>query len=44
MVEHSEPVPGATSSRAERSDGAVMRRRPGMLTFAAVMMFMVAGF
>jgi hypothetical protein len=42
---HSEPVPGRTSDRMENPVGA--RRtthRPGVLTFAAVVMFVVAGF
>ena len=43
MAQHSEPISGGVSGAAERSGGAVTRR-PGMLTFAAVMMFMVAGF
>jgi hypothetical protein len=37
MVQHSEPISGGIS-------GAEVTRRPGMLTFAAVVMFMVAGF
>ena len=43
MAQHSEPMPGGVSDPMERSGGAVARR-PGMVTFAAVMMFMVAGF
>jgi hypothetical protein len=43
MAQHSEPVPGGISDPMERSGGAVTRR-PGMLTFAAIIMFMVAGF
>jgi hypothetical protein len=43
MAQHSEPVSGGIVDPMERSGGAVARR-PGMLTFAAVMMFMVAGF
>jgi hypothetical protein len=43
MTQHSEPLPGGVSDPTERSGGAVTRR-PGMLTFAAVIMFMVAGF
>ena len=42
--QHSEPVPGGISGRTEDSVGA--RRathRPGVLTFAAVIMFVVAG-
>src|SRR5215208_6334405 len=42
MAQHSEPMPGGVSDPMERSGGA--SRRPGMLTFAAVVMFMVAGF
>ena len=43
MAQHSEPVQGGISDPMERSGGAVARR-PGMVTFAAIMMFMVAGF
>jgi hypothetical protein len=43
MAQHSEPMPGGVSDPMERSSGAV-ERRPGMLTFAAIVMFMVAGF
>jgi hypothetical protein len=43
MTQHSEPMSGGISDPMERSAGAVARR-PGMLTFAAVIMFMVAGF
>jgi hypothetical protein len=43
MAQHSEPIPGGISDPMERSAGAVARR-PGMLTFAAIIMFMVAGF
>ena len=43
MAQHSEPMPGGISDPMERSGGAVTRR-PGMLTFAAVIMFMIAGF
>src|SRR5215210_7856998 len=43
MAQHSEPISGGISDPMERSGGAVARR-PGMLTFAAVLMFMVAGF
>ena len=42
--QHSEPVPGAIGGRTESPVGA--RRathRPGVLTFAAVVMFVVAG-
>jgi hypothetical protein len=40
-----EPVPTGVSSRRERAVGARgVMRRPGMVTFAAVMMFVVAGF
>jgi hypothetical protein len=43
--QHSEPVPGGIGAPTEDTVGA--RRathRPGVLTFAAVMMFIVAGF
>ena len=43
MAQHSEPIQGGMSDPMERSGGAVTRR-PGMLTFAAVIMLMVAGF
>jgi hypothetical protein len=43
MAQHSEPMTGGVSDPMGRSGGAVARR-PGMLTFAAVVMFMVAGF
>src|SRR5688572_9333166 len=43
MAQHSEPIPGGVSDPTERSGGATTRR-PGMLTSAAVVMFMVAGF
>ena len=43
MTQHSEPISGGISDPTERSGGAVARR-PGMVTFAAIMMFMVAGF
>jgi hypothetical protein len=43
MAQHSEPVSGAMSDPMERTGGAVTRR-PGMVTFAAIIMFMVAGF
>jgi len=43
MAQHSEPMPGGMSDPTMRSGGAVARR-PGMFTFAAVMMFVVAGF
>ena len=42
MAQHSEPIPGGISGPTERSGGVM--RRPGMLTFASVIMFMVAGF
>ena len=44
MAQHNEPVPGGIGGRTEspvRSGAAA--RRPGMLTFAAIMMFVVAG-
>jgi hypothetical protein len=37
MAQHSEPISGGIS-------GAQVTRRPGMITFAAVVMFIVAGF
>ena len=43
MAQHSEPTAGGISDPTERSGGAVARR-PGMVTFAAIMMFLVAGF
>ena len=43
MAQQSEPVQGGISDPMERSGGTVARR-PGMVTFAAIMMFMVAGF
>jgi hypothetical protein len=43
MAQHSEPNSGGISDPMERS-GGVVTRRPGMVTFAAVMMFLVAGF
>jgi hypothetical protein len=43
MAQHSEPISGGVSDPMGRSGGAVARR-PGMVTFAAVVMFMVAGF
>ena len=42
MAQHSEPIPGGVSDPMERS-GATVTRRPGMVTFAAIIMFMVAG-
>jgi hypothetical protein len=43
--QHSEPVGGGMGSPMAGPAGAraVTRRRPGMLTFAAIMMFVVAG-
>jgi hypothetical protein len=43
MAQQSEPMPGGISDPMEHSGGAVARR-PGMVTFAAVIMFLVAGF
>jgi hypothetical protein len=43
MAQHSEPMPGGMSDPTMRSGGAVARR-PRMVTFAALIMFMVAGF
>jgi hypothetical protein len=43
--QQSEPVSGGISSRTDGSVGTgAVTRRPGILTFAAVMMFVVAGF
>lgn len=44
--QHSEPVPGGVggSSGVSASTETATHRRPGMLTFAAVLMFVVAGF
>jgi hypothetical protein len=44
--QHSEPVPGGMGSRTTDPVGAraATHRRPGMLTFAAVVLFVVAGF
>jgi hypothetical protein len=43
--QHIQPAPGGLSGRAGGSVGArAAAHRPGMLTFAAVMMFVVAGF
>jgi hypothetical protein len=43
--QHSEPVPGGVGGGMESPvrSRAAAHRRPGMLTFAAVMMFVVAG-
>jgi len=43
--QHSEPIPGGFSDPTGGSVGAgvATHRRPGMLTFAAVIMFVVAG-
>jgi hypothetical protein len=43
--QHSEPVPGGVGGGMESPLGArvATHRRPGMLTFAAIMMFVVAG-
>ena len=43
MAQHSEPVQGGMSDPMERS-AAATAHRPGMVTFAAVIMFVVAGF
>jgi hypothetical protein len=43
MAQHSEPISGGISDPMQHSGGAVTRR-PGMVTFAAVIMCMVAGF
>ncbi|HYQ85577.1 MAG TPA: hypothetical protein VEP28_16500 [Rubrobacter sp.] len=45
MTQHSEPVPGGVGGPMESQASARrVEHRPGMLTFAAVVMFMVAGF
>ena len=45
MAQHSEPIPGGVGSPMESQAGASgVEHRPGMITFAAVMMFVVAGF
>ena len=43
MAQHSEPMPGGINDPMGRSGGAVATR-PGWFTFAAVIMFFVAGF
>ena len=43
MAQHSEAISAGTSDPMEQSGGTVALR-PGMVTFAAVIMFMVAGF
>jgi hypothetical protein len=43
MAQHSEPMPGGVSDPMSPSGGAVAQR-PGWFTFAAVIMFFVAGF
>ena len=43
MAQHSEPMQGGMSDPTMRSGGAVAPR-PGWFTFAAVIMFLVAGF
>ena len=42
MAQHSEPMPEGISDTMDHSSGATTHR-PGMLTFAAIIMFMVAG-
>jgi hypothetical protein len=45
MAQHSEPVPGEMSDPTGGSvGGRAVAHRPGMVTFAAIMMFVVAGF
>src|ERR671913_1007070 len=45
MAQHGEPVPGGLGSPMDSQAGArELEHRPGMLTFAAVVMFVVAGF
>ena len=44
MAQHSEPVSGGIGASADASIGArTVTRRPGMVTFAAVVIFIVAG-
>ena len=43
MAQHSEPMPGRASDPMSPAGGAVTHR-PGWFTFAAVVMFTVAGF
>ena len=43
MAQHSEPMPGGVSDPMSPSGGAVAHR-PAWFTFAAVIMFLVAGF
>ena len=43
MAQHTEPAPRGVGGHTE-APAATQRRRPSMLTFAAVMMFVVAGF
>jgi hypothetical protein len=43
MAQHSEPVPGGIGTPTGDSVSAGATRRPGMVTFAAVLMFIVAG-
>src|SRR5215208_7142808 len=43
MAQHSEPMPGGLSDPMSSSGGTVVQR-PGWFTFAAVIMFFVAGF
>ena len=44
MAQQREPMPGGTSDPTMHSSAAAVEHRPGMITFAAVIMFMVAGF
>jgi hypothetical protein len=45
MAQHSEPVPGGMSDpTGGLAGGRAVAHRPGMVTFAAIMMFVVAGF
>ena len=43
MAQHSEPAQGGIGGRTESPVRSGAARRPGMLTFAAIMMFVVAG-
>jgi hypothetical protein len=44
MAQQSEPMSGGMSDPTMESSGGAVAHRPGMITFAAVIMFMVAGF
>jgi hypothetical protein len=44
MAQQSEPMSGGMSDPTMESSSGAVAHRPGMITFAAVIMFMVAGF